>query len=90
MLRRTPYIIAYDWFFVPGKNYMRKTLVAVNENGGTGDSITFNRKRCFALIKRYRRVLSRYKKTHVEVEKAYRDSFAEMTTTEFWKKYLHI
>ena len=90
MLRRTPYIIAYDWFFVPGKNYMKKTLVAVNKNGGTGVRRTINRKRCFALIKRYRKVLAKYKKTHVEVEQAYRNAFDEMKTTKFWKEYLHI
>ena len=90
MLRKTPYIIAYDWFFVPGKNYMKKTLVAVNKNGGTGVRRTINRKRCFALIKRYRKVLAKYKKTHVEVEQAYRNAFDEMKTTKFWKEYLHI
>lgn len=90
LLKRTPSIIAYDWFFVPGKNYMRKTLVAVNEKAGTGAIRHINRKRCFALIKRYRRVISRYKKTHVKVEQAYRASFDEMRSVEFWKNYLHI
>ena len=90
LLRRTPYIISYDWFFVPGKNYMKKTLVAVNKNNMTGAIRTINRKKCFALIKRYRKVLSKYKKTHVKVEQAYRDSFKEMTTEKFWNEYLHI
>lgn len=90
LLRRTPYIIAYDWFFVPGKNYRRKTLVAVNKNGGTGAIRTINRKKCFALIKRYRKVVRRYKKTHVQVEQAYRNAFDEMRSIKFWKKYLHI
>ena len=90
LLRRTPYIIAYDWFFVPGKNYRRKTLVAVNKNGGTGAIRTINRKKCFALIKRYRKVVKRYKKTHVQVEQAYRNAFDEMRSIKFWKKYLHI
>ena len=44
----------------------------------------------FALIKRYRKVLAKYKKTHVEVEQAYRNAFDEMKTTKFWKEYLHI
>lgn len=90
MLKRTPNIIAYDWFFVPGKNYMKKTLIAVNEKAGTGVRREINRKRCFALIKRYRKVISNYKKTHVQVEQAYRDAFGEMTKVGFWKEYLHI
>ena len=90
LLRRTPYIIAYDWFFVPGKNYMKKTLVAVNKNNMTGAIRPINRKKCFALIKRYRKVLSKYKKTHAKVDQAYRDSFKEMTTEKFWRDYLHI
>ena len=90
LLRRTPYIIAYDWFFVPGKNYMKKTLVAVNKNNMTGAIRPINRKKCFALIKRYRKVLSKYKKTHAKVDQAYRDSFKDMTTEKFWRDYLHI
>ena len=62
----------------------------MNKNGGTGVRGTINRKRCFALIKRYRKVLAKYKKTHVEVEQAYRNAFDEMKTTKFWKEYLHI
>lgn len=90
LLRRTPYLIAYDWFFVPGKNYMKKTLVAVNENNKTGAIRTINRKRCFALIRRYRKVMSLYKRNHVKVEQAYRDSFEKMKSLKFWKEYLGI
>ena len=69
---------------------MKKTLVAVNNNNMTGAIRTINRKKCFALIKRYRKVLSKYKKTHVQVEQAYRAAFKEMTSDKFWNEYLHI
>ena len=90
MLRNFPSVIAYDWFFVPGKNFRRKHLIAVNSNDNTGYLRTINRKRCFALIKRYRKVVKNYKKNHTKVEKQYRDHFAEMTTVKFWKNYLGI
>lgn len=89
-LKKTPQIIAYDWFFVPAKNYMKKTLVAVNDKAGIGVIRTINRKKCFALIKRYRKVIKLYKNTHVQVENAYKSKFAEMTSQSFWEKYLHI
>ncbi|MBE6879427.1 MAG: glycosyltransferase family 2 protein [Ruminococcaceae bacterium] len=90
MLRRWPVVIAFDWFFVPGKNYMRKRLIAVNPNDNTACMREMNRKRCFSLISRYRKVMKKYKKTHVAVEQAYRKEFANMTTEKFWKEYLGI
>ncbi len=90
LLKKTPNVISYDWFFVPAKNYMRKSLIAVNARTKTGYERHIDRKRCFAIIKRYRKVLAKYKKTHVAVEQAYRDQFNKMGTTEFWKNYLHI
>ena len=90
MLRNFPSVIAYDWFFVPGKNFRRKHLIAVNINDGTGYLRTINRKRCFALIKRYRKVVKNYKKNHEKVEKQYREYASKMTSTEFWKGYLGI
>ncbi len=90
LLRNYPSVIAYDWFFVPGKNIRRKKLIAVNENGGTGNVREMNRKRCFELIDRYVTVMGRYRRYHEKVEKAYRKHFKEMTTEKFWKEYLEI
>lgn len=90
LLKRSPQFIAYDWFFVPAKNYMRKTLVAVNERDESGFVRNIDRKRCFALIRRYRRVLKQYKHTHVKVEAEYRKKAVEMTSADFWEKYLHL
>lgn len=90
LLRNYPSVIAYDWFFVPGKNFRRKKLIAVNENGGTGNVREMDRKRCFELIDRYITVMGRYRRYHEKVEKAYRKHFKEMTTEKFWKEYLEI
>lgn len=90
MLRRWPQVIAFDFFNVPGKNFMRKHLIAVNNKDNTAVMRTINRKKCFALIKRYRKTIKNYNKNHEAVEKAYREAFAKMTTVEFWKGYLGI
>lgn len=89
-LKKTPEVIAYDWFFCPGKNYMRRSLLAVNEGNRTGIKRTINRKKCFALIKRYNKVMKKYKKTHKKVEQEFRNEFGNITDQKFWEKYLHI
>lgn len=90
MLRNWPEIIAFDWFFVPGKNFLRKRLIALNPNDETACVRVINRKRCMSLIRRYRKTMSNYKKNHVKVEQAYRNEFEKMTSEKFWKEYLGI
>lgn len=90
MLKRWPEVIAFDWFFVPGKNYRRKRLIAVNPNDRTACLREMDRKRCFSLIKRYRKTMKNYEKNHAAVEKEYRDEFKNMTSEAFWKEYLGI
>ena len=90
MLKKKPELIAYDWFNSPGRNYLKKTLLAVNPHDQTGIVRKIDRKRCFALIKRYKKVVRKYKKTYNKVAQAYRDCFGQMTSVDFWKKYLNI
>lgn len=90
MLRHYASVISYDWHFAPAKNFRRKTLIAVNNHDKTGFVRTINRRRCFALIKRYRKVMKNYRKNHTKIEQQYREHFASMITMEFWKKYLNL
>lgn len=90
LLKNHPSVIAFDWFFVPGKNFRRKKLIAVNPNDNTGCIRTINRKRCFALIKRYKKVIKNYENNHTQIEQQYREHFSKMTSVEFWKEYLGI
>ncbi|MGN1481184.1 hypothetical protein [Porcipelethomonas sp.] len=89
-LRNTPAVIAFDWFFVPGKNFMHKKLIAVNKNDNTGCLRTISRKKCFELLKRYCKVMKSYKRNHIKIEKQYREKFSEMTSEKFWRNYLGI
>ncbi len=88
MLRRYPSFISFDWFFVPGKNFLRQNLVAVNSKDGTACLRRINRKKCFKQIKRYILIMNRYKKCNTGIENQYRQSFAKMTSVDFWKEYL--
>ena len=90
MLRGWPEVIAFDWFFVPGKNFWRKKLIAVNPFERSACERTINRKRCFALIKRYVGVMRNYKKNRAAVEQAYREAFSTMVSNKFWEEYLHL
>ncbi len=87
-LKWKPGIIAYDWFFCPGRNYMRKKLIAVNPKDKTACERNIDRRKCLSLIKRYCATMNNYKKKHIVVETAYRDAFGRMTTVDFWKEYL--
>lgn len=89
-LRRWPEVIAFDWFFVPGKNYRRRRLIAVNPNDQTACLREIDRKRCFELIDRYMTTMGNYRKNHTKVEKAYRKALKQMTSEKFWKEYLGI
>lgn len=90
ILRKWPEAINYDWHYSPGKYFRRKYIVAINVNERTGYMRTMNRKRCFALIKRYNKVMKNYKKNYDKVAAQYREKFSEMTTEEFWRRYLGI
>ena len=90
LLKLKPEVISYDWRFVPGKNYRRKKLVAVNANDRTAVMRVINRRRCFSLMTRYFKVMRNYKKNAQKVNADYRNSFKNMVTEEFWKEYLGI
>ncbi len=89
-LRRWPEIVSFDWFFVPGKNFRRKILIAVNAKDETACVRRINRRRCFRLIKRYRKVMKNYNRHHETVDRTYAEAFSVMTSESFWREYLGI
>ena len=70
--------------------FCKKMLLCCDPNFDTGVILKVDRKRCFSLIWRYIRInislLFRYQR----LQKEYKDSFKEMTSIEFWKKYLKL
>lgn len=89
MLRRKVGVVSYDWFFSPADHYKRKIVVAINPNDNTVVVRKMDKKRAFALIKRYRKLMRQYKKNIDSVTKAYRESFDELVSFDFWKQYLN-
>lgn len=88
LLKKRAATIAYDWHFVPGKNFLRKNLVAINPGENTGCMRTINRKKAFQLIKRYFVLMSRYKREKEKVAQKFRESFSVFSSENFWLKYL--
>ena len=88
LLKNGSSVIAYDWYFVPGKNFLRKKLIAVNKKDKTGCIRIINRKRAFELIKDYFILMSRYKKEKDKVDKQYVDTYKTLTSSSFWSDYL--
>lgn len=82
--------IAYDWHFVPGKNFLRKKLIAINPEDKTGCIRTINRKKAFHLIKKYFETMSKYKKEKDKVTKKFQEYYSIFISETFWKQYLNI
>ena len=88
LLKKRAAAIAYDWHFVPGKNFLRKNLVAINPGENTGCMRTINRKKAFQLIKRYFVLMSRYKREKEKVAQKFRESLSVFSSENFWLNYL--
>ena len=75
--------------FVPWyKTAMRKQLVALTPDGKRGAIRTIDRERRRALLARYRDLMARYRSTCEAVAESYRGKMREMTSAQFWKRYL--
>lgn len=87
-LKKRASVIAYDWHFVPGKNFLRKKLIAINPEEKTGCIRIINRKKAFHLIKRYCKVMLKYKKEKNNVTKKFEKYYSIFSSENFWKQYL--
>ena len=89
-LNRKPQYISYDWFFSARSNYMRRSLIAINENDKTAHLRVIDRKRCMQLIGHYLKTMKNYRKNCKFVKKMYREAYREFTSQKFWVNYLDI
>lgn len=90
LLKKRPGIVAYDWDYSPEANFWHKNLLAVNPYLKAGALRTLDKERYHGLMKRKGRLLSRYKKEHLSLERRYRNNKKVFTSMEFWNKYLGI
>ncbi len=88
MIKKEPVVIAYDWFYAPHRQYLRKNLLAVNPHMQTGAMRTLDKKRGRELFKRYRKTFGEFEQNQKTVKKKYQEKKEYLTSYEFWKKYL--
>ena len=89
-LRKWPDIVAYDWFYAPGRNFLHKQLLAINPHMKTASIRTFNKKRYKELKKKYYFAIYNYKKNHEKIEKSYSEKASYLTSSSFWENYLNM
>ena len=89
-LKEGPGIVAFDWFYSPEHNFWYKKLLAVNPHLQMGSMRVFSKEKYRELNKRSKRILAEYKNTRATVEEKYRENKKQMTSVEFWKKYLEL
>ncbi len=82
--------VGFSWGVYPQRIAKHSKLLAVNPYEKTGVLYELNKKRYKELNKRYRAAVRKYKKHGDEIRQEYQAKAAEMTSEEFWKKYLSI
>lgn len=90
LLKKNTGVIAYDWFYSPKKQFFRKRLLAVNPHLKTAAIREISTKRFMKVHKRFRKVMRNYKNNHTRVEAAYRDCMKEISSRQFWERYLKL
>ncbi|MCI8622412.1 MAG: glycosyltransferase [Provencibacterium sp.] len=81
-------VIAYDWFDAPEKQYLARTVLAVNPHDHTGVMRWPRRKDFLKLVLRYHKLMKRYQRENSKLIKRYQASRKEMISVDFWKRYL--
>jgi galactofuranosylgalactofuranosylrhamnosyl-N-acetylglucosaminyl-diphospho-decaprenol beta-1,5/1,6-galactofuranosyltransferase len=89
-LKKETGIVAYNWFYCPQHQYLRREVLAVNPQLRQATIRVLDKKRFFILMKRYRKLMKLYRKNHVEVEQEYTQKKGELTSQKFWESYLEI
>ena len=86
--RKSPGVIAYDWYDAPEKQYLREAVLAVNPHDQTGIMRYRSRREFLRLMKRYRTLMKNCKKYGSSVKERYKEAKKKITGAEFWQGYL--
>ncbi len=82
--------VGYGYAMQPQKITLHTRLITVNTFNRTGVEHIRDKKRFHELLKRYRRAEKVLKKRGDIIRKEWRKSAKELTSEEFWQKYLHL
>lgn len=82
-------IIPYDgWYYAPNQIRRYTRLLSISHDGSEGIYREMDRARFKSLYRRYKADLKLYKKNKNKIEAQYREARSELTSIDFWKKYL--
>lgn len=82
-------IIPYDgWYYAPNQIRRYARLLSISHDGSEGIYREMDRARFKSLYRRYKADLKLYKKNKNKIEAQYREARSELTSIDFWKKYL--
>lgn len=82
-------IIPYDgWYYAPNQIRRYTRLLSISHDGSEGIYREMDRARFKSLYRRYKADLKLYKKNKNKIEAQYREARSELTSVDFWKKYL--
>ena len=90
MLKNDFVEIPFNSVYCPAKMFLHKNLLAVNPFNRTGIMRTMDKKKFKELRAREKAVMRQYKQNADRVAKEYRAAYEELTSMEFWKKYLEL
>lgn len=89
-MKVAPVTIGYDMSYQPNKQALLRQLIAVNVSNQTGCLRTIDKKRFRLLQARYKKLVSIYKKNSKNIQESYRSAAAQLTSQEFWERYLEL
>lgn len=87
-LRKWPEVVAYDWFYAPGRIFLHKSLLSVNPHMKAVSMRELNKVRYKQIKKYYYQTFSSYNKYHKAVEREYHSKQEYLTSIKFWETYL--
>ncbi len=87
----TPVVVSYDGHsYLSNKTKSARIVVALNEEGGTAGIRYRDDARYASIMNRYKALLSQYNSQKKALEQEYKKTLPELTSVDFWKKYLKI
>ena len=89
-LNNEPAVIPFNAAYLPGKISFKRYHLLVNPYEKTGKMLELDKKRFKSLMKRYSKLRIYYLFNRDRIMKDYRNARAELTSEQFWRKYLKL
>ena len=91
LLSKKPrYIVKYGTMTLEGSSALCTNVVVLNATRDVASLRRIDRSRFRLIREREKRLFSRFYREYRVVEKAWKDAFPYMTSTEFWERYLNM